>query len=332
VPVTRNPARTGSQVLALLIPTLLAVPVPAVATPGDHGELRQRVATASARLEVVVERYNALREDLDTTVAQISVLKRRIGPLQEQVERHQARIGEIASAAYMASGTAPVNALLRASDAHNVINNLLILNVLAQDQQREIDALTGVRRQYEMAQTTLRDLFAKGREQQRLLAADRAKIEGDIAVLRRWQQRTPPAAIPSGSTMTRAGLSRSGWVKPELTGPAAKVLDFALAQLGKAYQWAAEGPDAFDCSGLVTAAWRLAGVELPHHSGRQYHAVRKIGRHQLAPTDLVFYYPDLHHVGIYIGGDRIIHAPSEGKRVRVDLIDHLPVRGYGRVQ
>jgi cell wall-associated NlpC family hydrolase len=310
---------------------LVAAQAPASAEPGDpktQAELRQRITTSTHQLEVVVERYNLLRDDLRTTVAQIGVLKRQFAPLQAKIGAHQERIGVIASAAYMASGTAPVNALLRADSAHTVINNLLVLDSLARDQHSEIASLVYLRQQYESAQQTLGTLIETGREQQKQLSADRARIEGDIAQLQRWRNL---AVATGAATVTRKGDLRIGWTKPEVTGASAKVLDVALAQLGKGYRFAAEGPNNFDCSGLVTAAFKLVGVDLPHHSGRQYEKVKKIKRSQLRVGDLVFYYRDLHHVAIYIGGNRMIHAPSEGENVRVDLVDYQPVAGFGRV-
>jgi len=293
-------------------------PAAAQAEPGGDTQ-----AELSQQLEVVVEHYNALRDDLRTTVAQIGVLKRQSGPLKVKIQQHRARIGEIAAAAYISSGTAQVNALLRAESAPDLINNLLMIDSLARDQRAEIAQLDAVQNRYAAAQRTLTELLDQGREQQRLLIADRARIEGDIAQLRRLRATSPG---PS-----RTAPAPTTWVKPEVSGAPGKVLDFVLAQLGKPYQWAAEGPNTFDCSGLVTAAWRLAGVELPHHSGRQFKAVKKIKRSQLRPGDLVFFYADSHHVGIYIGGGRMVHAPNEGEDVRVDLIDNQPIKGFGRV-
>jgi peptidoglycan DL-endopeptidase CwlO len=107
-------------------------------------------------------------------------------------------------------------------------------------------------------------------------------------------------------------------------------VSFAYAQIGKGYRYAAAGPDAYDCSGLTMAAWAAAGVSLPHNAARQYGSVPHVSRDQLAPGDLVFYYGDIHHVALYVGAGRIIHAPNEGETVRVEPIDLAPIAGYGR--
>ncbi|MCP2326385.1 cell wall-associated NlpC family hydrolase [Hamadaea flava] len=289
-------------------------------------QLVERINRASGQLEGVIERYNQLRSDLQTTVAQINVLKRQIGPLERQVADRQAKVGVIASAAYTTAGSTSFAVLLHADSTRDVLDQLMVIQLLADDQRREITSLTRLRQEYVAAQETLRTLITEGRAQQKDLATSRAKIESDLATLQRWRTH---AFGPSGSPPH--ANARVGWVKPEVTGIPAKILNFALGQLGKAYRWAGSGPDGFDCSGLVLAAYKRVGKELPHNSARQYDVVRKIKRTQLEPGDLIFFYRDLHHVGIYIGGDRMVHAPTPGEKVRIDFFDDLPVRGYGHV-
>nr|WP_240948372.1 C40 family peptidase [Planosporangium mesophilum] len=101
--------------------------------------------------------------------------------------------------------------------------------------------------------------------------------------------------------------------------------------MGKWYQWAAAGPNTFDCSGLVLAAWRSAGKNLPHSSSMQWSGVRHIQREELRPGDLVFYFPDIHHVAMYAGDGRVIEAPRTGERVSIRKMDFAPIFGYGRV-
>ncbi|MFG2038098.1 C40 family peptidase [Dactylosporangium sp. NPDC048998] len=95
---------------------------------------------------------------------------------------------------------------------------------------------------------------------------------------------------------------------------------------------AQRGPDSFDCSGLTMAAWKTAGVVLPHNAARQKQTVQPITRSELRPGDLVFYYKDVSHVGIYIGEGRVIEAPRAGERISMRLLDYAPISGYGRPQ
>jgi cell wall-associated NlpC family hydrolase len=81
--------------------------------------------------------------------------------------------------------------------------------------------------------------------------------------------------------------------------------------------FAAAGPDTFDCSGLTMAAWAAAGVRMPHYSGSQANMFPKVTWEQLQPGDIVVFYDDLHHVGLYIGGGMMIHAPQTGDVVKI---------------
>jgi cell wall-associated NlpC family hydrolase len=92
------------------------------------------------------------------------------------------------------------------------------------------------------------------------------------------------------------------------------VLATARAQLGKPYQWAADGPSSFDCSGLTRFVWHAAGVDLPHNSYAQQDVTEAIPVAKMQPGDLVFF-PG--HVGIYIGHGQMIHAPHTGADVEI---------------
>ncbi|MFD0905941.1 C40 family peptidase [Actinomadura sediminis] len=101
---------------------------------------------------------------------------------------------------------------------------------------------------------------------------------------------------------------------------ARKAVRFAKKQIGKPYRWGAEGPNAYDCSGLVMAAWRKAGVDLPRVTHAQYRKVdRKVKLKNLKPGDLVFF-RNRGHVGMYVGNDRYLHAPYSGQRVRINKL------------
>lgn len=99
---------------------------------------------------------------------------------------------------------------------------------------------------------------------------------------------------------------------------AAVVVAFALAQVGKPYVWAAAGPGAFDCSGLVMAAYARVGVGLPHQTGGIVGRGRRVGRGELQPGDVVF--PASGHVGIYIGGGRMVHASTPRGGIKVSSV------------
>ncbi|MGZ4673594.1 MAG: NlpC/P60 family protein, partial [Ilumatobacteraceae bacterium] len=118
---------------------------------------------------------------------------------------------------------------------------------------------------------------------------------------------------------------------PPVSSQAGVAVAAAQSQLGVAYRFAAESPGvAFDCSGLTKYAWGQAGVSLPHQSRQQYASIPHISQGEIQPGDLLFYGVPIGHVGIYVGGDAMIDAPSPGKVVRMVGVNWATVVGIGR--
>jgi cell wall-associated NlpC family hydrolase len=114
------------------------------------------------------------------------------------------------------------------------------------------------------------------------------------------------------------------------SGGASAVVSYAMAQVGDSYVYGASGPDAFDCSGLTSAAWAQAGVTLPRTSSAQMSAGTPVSTDALAPGDLVFYYSPVSHVGIYIGNGQIVHAANPSTDVQVTSLHSMPLSGAVR--
>ncbi len=103
---------------------------------------------------------------------------------------------------------------------------------------------------------------------------------------------------------------------------AAGAIAAARSVLGTPYRWAGSSPSTgFDCSGLLSWAWAQVGVSLPRTSRGMYAGTQRISASQLQPGDLVFYGSPVHHVGIYVGGNTMVHAPRTGDHVRMASID-----------
>jgi cell wall-associated NlpC family hydrolase len=111
----------------------------------------------------------------------------------------------------------------------------------------------------------------------------------------------------------------------------AKAVAFAKKQLGDRYRYGASGPNAWDCSGLTAGAWKSAGVKLPHSARQQFRKGKKVSKSNLKPGDLVFFYSGISHVGIYVGGGKIIHASRPGKPVQYIKMSYMPYQGARRV-
>ncbi|MEU7055261.1 NlpC/P60 family protein [Streptomyces sp. NPDC046197] len=161
------------------------------------------------------------------------------------------------------------------------------------------------------------------REQAARRAAELAKQQAQEQAAQRQNSTSAPAtgtsgsAGPAGSSGSSTGSSSSG---SSYTSKADKALAFARAQIGKPYVWGATGPGSYDCSGLTQAAWRAAGVSLPRTTYDQVNAGTTVPLSEARPGDLVFFYDDISHVGLYIGNGMMIHAPKPGAYVREESI------------
>jgi cell wall-associated NlpC family hydrolase len=299
------------------------VPLRAYADP-TPADIDRDMAAASQRLETVVEQYNTAQENLRATQAQLSALDVELAPLAAQLDGLAQQVARIATSAYKTAGAGPLSSLLSAGSPATFLDQLTMLDHISREQARDLAALKQARARYDSRHAELIELAGHQNEQQAQLATTKATIEAELASLQQLRAK-------SAATRVARSAPRDTYVPAYSGGASGVAVNFAYRQLGKEYRWGGEGPDEYDCSGLVLASWRAAGVSLPHSSSMQWNAVHHIGRDQLRPGDLVFYYSDIHHVALYIGDGRMIHAPQEGERVSIRGIDYQSIYGYGRV-
>jgi cell wall-associated NlpC family hydrolase len=136
-------------------------------------------------------------------------------------------------------------------------------------------------------------------------------------------------ANAEGRAATKASRGSTGG---SVTGSSkgVKALAYAKAQLGEPYARSGAGPSSWDCSGLTMMAWGSVGVSLPHSSGQQYSRGRPVSKSDLQLGDLVFFYSDISHVGLYAGNGQVIHAPRPGKSVDYIKMSYMPYAGARR--
>ncbi|MFJ2928833.1 NlpC/P60 family protein [Streptomyces massasporeus] len=109
-----------------------------------------------------------------------------------------------------------------------------------------------------------------------------------------------------------------------------RAVRYAVRQLGKPYEWGAEGPGTYDCSGLTSQAWAEAGTPIPRTSQEQWKRLERIPLDELRPGDLVVYFPKATHVALYLGDGMVVQAPRPGAKVKVSPIAANPVLGAVR--
>jgi cell wall-associated NlpC family hydrolase len=276
------------------------------------------------QVEPTIEAHNAVKAQLAANKAKVAQLTEQIRPLQLQVDAAMAKVNVIAVEYYKGGPANTFNALLASGSPTTLVDQLAMLNMIARSQADEISDVAKLKATYDAQKKPLDALVAQLAVQEADLAAKEKIINAEIKRLNDLRL----AAYGAGG-----GIGALSPVPCPLTypgGPAGVVVQFACKQIGKTYVWGAAGPDHYDCSGLTMAAWAKAGVNLPHNAADQRQVVTAVSRANLRPGDLVFYYSNVHHVGMYIGGNWVVHASRAGEPVRLRQIDLAPIKSYGR--
>ena len=334
---------------------VLAVPSAGHATPAPTiSQVQQQVDALYADGEVAAEKANDAQVAADAARAQLATLQANLAKAQATVDTAVDEAGSFAAAQYKASGLSPTLQLMLTSDSDGFLSRISRLDQLNEQQARAITNVTQERaslaiqeRAVQRESDRLDDLTATLNTAKaeadaklaaakallgRLTAAEKARLDA----LRAAQEasRSRAAAPPQATGQDTGAAAPQEPAAPPVTPPsgrAAVAVAYALAQVGKPYQYGASGPGSYDCSGLTMASWRAAGVSLPHSSSGQYSVGTHVSASQLQPGDLVFYYSPIHHVGMYIGNGMIVHAANYGHPVMISPLYSMPYVGATRV-
>ncbi|WP_405871704.1 NlpC/P60 family protein [Streptomyces zaomyceticus] len=323
-------------------------------------QVKEKVDRLYEEAEVATERYNGAKEKADEARAAFDRLRDEAARRTQRLNTARDGLGAMAAAQYRSGGLDPAVQLALTSDPDEYLERAALAEKAGDRQaaavdlvRRELAAIRRLRGESTGRLDALRGHETELRRQRaavlgklreartllaRLTAEERARYEAaaagrDGSGTSAANARTAPTTASGGTATTRADRS-SGGDRGPVTAPnarAAQAVSFAHAQLGKPYVWGATGPSAYDCSGLTQAAWRAAGISLPRTTYTQINAGRRVSRAQLAPGDLIFFYSGISHVGLYIGGGRMIHAPRPGAPIRIAPIDEMPFAGATRV-
>jgi len=201
---------------------------------------------------------------------------------------------------------------------------------LAAERRAEAARLARLRAEEAAQAARLAALRRAQEEAQAQEARQEARQEAALKAAQAAQAKSGPqveAASLSDPSATVAGTAPIGTASgapqalPGVSAAASVAVQAAESRVGDAYVWGADGPDYFDCSGLVMWAYAQAGVYLPHYSGAQYYDTIHIPMSDLEPGDLVFPADPGVHVAIYIGNGEIVQAPYTGANVQIVPLD-----------
>lgn len=310
-------------------------------------EVKAKVAKLYLEAEEATEKYNGVKERATAAEQRLKNLRDEAARKEEKLNSTRDALGSMAAAQYRDGGLDPAVQLALSDDPDRYLDGAAFAEragdrqsaavARVRGQLREIEQLRGAAR---VELTALRTRRAELQKQKETITGKLEAARGLLARLTAAERSRIGEGTGGGATGARASRGASG-ARTDLAAPsgtadapnsrAAAAVSYAYSKLGSPYVWGATGPNAFDCSGLVLAAYRSAGVSLPRTTYAQIGVGQRVSRSELLPGDLVFFYSGISHVGLYIGDGQMIHAPNPSAPVRVAPIDQMPFAGAARV-
>ncbi|MFU8841253.1 MAG: NlpC/P60 family protein [Nitriliruptoraceae bacterium] len=342
-----------SVVATLVALSLVATGVvPALANPSSS-EVRSDLRAAQERYEEIdrergmaQNEYNDALEELEFAEVSLTALQADLEQLTTEAAALRETVADHVRILHRMGPSIELSMLAATQPAELGLRSTTLRQVL--DRQRvDLEALTAANIAIEAAEVRQGELVAeraawtetleeRNAELQQLVeatAGEVAQLEDrlQLAVRREEAEAARQRALERQRALVQRTSTASTTTAPATRSSVGGAVGVALSQVGKPYAWGATGPGSFDCSGLVTYAYRSAGItHLPRSSAAMYGATTRISRAELRPGDLVFYYSPVSHVAIYIGNGQVVEAPNSGATVRVRALQGS-ITGYGRV-
>jgi cell wall-associated NlpC family hydrolase len=303
----------GAAALAsFVLPSGLSSAAPRQPAP-DLKALIAKAHVLSNQINQLDEQYNGLRIQLSQARTQAKVAQRTYAQDVVQLSAGRLGIGQLAAQSYMNNGLDTTFSLLTSSNAQNMISRAAIMQQLQTQNSDRVDqmvaAVTAAQRakasaqqQGQIASRLAAAMAVKRQAAQKKINLLNSKVFAKAMAVFKQTGNYPNIDIPTANTI------------------GAQALRFALTKRGDPYVWGAAGPSSFDCSGLVLWAYAQVGISLPHFTGDQWNMGVHVARADLQPGDLVFFYPDIGHVGLYIGNGLMVDAPNFGETVQVEPV------------
>jgi peptidoglycan DL-endopeptidase CwlO len=310
---------SGAAILAAATATLALV-VPAADSMAQTTSSQPSLTTLVAQAKQLEFQINALSEQYDGLRIQLSRAQTDAQIAGQAATRDaaalaigQGAMAQLAAENYMNAGLDPTLQALTAGNPGQFLSQASTITEIDQSSGDRVSTLSNAEDQ---------DLRARQTASQQLTAvkALEAQMNTKKAAIEAAIDKVNSAAMKQAmATFTQTGQYPDITIPTEST-VGGQALEAAMTRRGDPYVWGAAGPDEFDCSGLVVWAFAQEGITLPHFTGDLWESGVHVPRADLEPGDLVFFFPDISHVGIYVGDGLMIDAPDFGEAVQVEPV------------
>ncbi|WP_031516388.1 C40 family peptidase [Streptomyces sp. NRRL F-5123] len=322
-------------------------------------EVKAKVDALQHDAEVATENYNGIKEATSQQNTKVNTLLAQAAQKTQTLNDSRRQLGIYASAQYRSGGDDSTANYLLAASPQDLLDQRHLTDLFGKRQKAAVEdfrvqqadatqkriqaaqALQTLTAKQAQLKTAKADVAKKLGAAQKLLNSLTAQEKARLAALEKQQaeeaarkaaaiakqEQAKKEAAAKQAQQTGSTTSKSSAAN---TSIADKAIAFARNQIGEPYVWGATGPSSWDCSGLTQAAYKAAGVTLPRTTGEQVNVGTRVSQSDMEPGDLVFFYSDHSHVGIYIGGGNMIHAPHTGTVVKIAPITEMPIYGVVR--
>jgi len=313
----------------LRIVTALAVMAGVLAPVSASGA--QTLAQVQAKIRQLEEDATAAAEGAQEAKVKLAALTKTLNGIKAKAEIQgqtvaalQKSLGAIAIEQYKTGGFGQSFELLFSSDPSLYLSSAGALDAITRRKSAQLRKFETAQQRLNATTLTVNDKVALVAAAQKKLTAQSALAQKKLAEAEKLLSKLTKAERErlarlaedeenaDQASSLKAAQSASG-----ISGRAGIAIKYALAQIGDRYVFGAAGMVTWDCSGLTMRAYKAAGVSLPHSSAAQSRLGKKVSLNALKPGDLLFYGRPVSHVGIYLGGGKMVHAPRSGSRVKV---------------
>ncbi|TDT24027.1 NlpC/P60 family protein [Streptomyces sp. BK208] len=316
-------------------------PTAPAATPGrDLEAVRKKLDGLYRAAASATEEYNAAEEKAEKQNAEIVELGKKVVAGQKKLDRLKDRAGAAARAQYRTGGLPDGAKLVLSDDPEDFLDGT---GRVIQGQRATKGLLGELTRAQEDLKTYRADASARLEEleaNRKVKATAQKKIEKQVAAAEKLESELEKEEKERLARLEKQAQAdaQTAWLGSgilddlgtQATERGRKAVEYATAQIGKPYQWGAEGPKSFDCSGLTSQAWVSAGRTIPRTSQEQWKRLEHVDIEDMRPGDLIIYFDDASHVGMYVGDGSVVHAPRPGRSITVAGAGSMPILGVVR--
>lgn len=315
----------------------VADPAPPAA-PTSAGDAVHQLIDLSHRSEQLNQKALAAQEDLaakqgvaDAAAAKLDAAHQAVAAAEAEVRKYQPAVDRTAIASYVGARTNRLFSVLVSDSPQQLLDQMSTLDVVSRQTADQLKKLSAASMAATSAQTEAKaaaDAAQKAAKQADRVRTDlerkRADLQGAMAgVIQAWGALSAGDRSALAGSLFPPGFDRDSLLQGLVPGSGTSALAAGLTRVGDPYVWGATGPDQFDCSGLVQWAFQHVGIDLPRTSQAQATVGTPVPRDQLQPGDVVFFYSDASHVGIYAGNGTILHASTFGVPVKVQSMGNF---------